>query len=225
MRGGVGEEGLLRFEGDVLPRVVDARVGDLVDLEAQQVELPGPRPLVAPQSGELLVEPSALGPRRVQRDPRRRGGVPGEAVQRVALRGEGEQPLVGMLRVELGELATHRGQLPDGRQPPVDIRPGTPVGGQDPGQDVLGPVGGFEPALHPRLGGSSPDERRVGPPPQQQVQRLDEQRLARAGLAGDRRQPRTEQQREVVHDAQIAHVQLAQPRRHRSARPNFAFSS
>ena len=64
----------------------------------------------------------------------------------------------------------------------------------------------------------------VGAPADEQLDRLDEQRLARAGLAGDRGQPGAEHQVEVGDDPEIDDVQLDQhQRRYRSARPNLAF--
>ena len=225
VRRGVGEQRLLGLQGHVLPRIVHPGGVDLLDLEPQQVELPGPGPLVTPQPGELLTEPAALGPRRPQRGERHRGPVPREPIQRVALGRRREQPLVRMLGVQLGELTTHARQLPHGRQPTVEVRPGPPVSRQHPRQDVLDTVLVLEPALHPSLRRAPPHQRRVGAAPEQQIQRLHQQRLARTGLTGDRGQSRAEQQREVIDDPEIAHVQLSKRRRHRSANPNFAFNS
>ena len=53
---GVGEELLLGLERRVLVGVVEAGGVDLADLEAQQVELAGPGPVVAAEPGELGVD-------------------------------------------------------------------------------------------------------------------------------------------------------------------------
>ena len=61
MRQGVGEERFLRFERDVLRRVVEAGGVDLADLEAQQVELASAGPVVASEPGKLGVDAPHLG--------------------------------------------------------------------------------------------------------------------------------------------------------------------
>ena len=66
MRDRVGEQRLLGFERDVLGRVVDAGGVDLVDLEAQQVDLARAGAVVAAERRELGVErarPSARAAR------------------------------------------------------------------------------------------------------------------------------------------------------------------
>ena len=65
VRGRVGEQVLLGFERDVLVGIVERGGVDLVDLEAQQVDLAGPGAGVAAERGELVVE--RRGPRHARR--------------------------------------------------------------------------------------------------------------------------------------------------------------
>ena len=67
-----------------------------------------------------------------------------------------------------------------------------------------------EARLDQRLGGPGPDDGRVGPAPQHELERLDHQRLARAGLAGQHRHAGAERQRQVLDDAEVAHPELGQ---------------
>ncbi len=223
MRGRVGEERLLGFEGDVLGRVIEPRRVDLGDLEPQQVQLPRPGPFVPTQRRELVGQPAILDPRVVQGPTSRRGRLPREPVQCVTLRRGRDELMVPVLRVELDQRSSRGGQLPDRRQAAIDIRAAAPIGGQHPREDPLRPVGRLEATLDTRLARALSHQRRVGPAPEEQIERLDEQRLPRAGLSGDRGQTGPEQQREVVHDPEVGDVQLVQHRGHRSARPNFAF--
>jgi hypothetical protein len=113
--GGVGEDRLLGFEGDVLARVREPGGLDLVDLEPQQIELAGTRPVVPAERGELGLQPALVRPRGAVGRKRLRRGRAGEAIERSALHRRRQQRLVRALPVEvdeggaaLGELA-HRG--------------------------------------------------------------------------------------------------------------------
>ena len=80
--------------------IVEGGGVELGELEARQVELTGPRPLVAPKCRQLGVE---LG------DPRPRRPQPGEidtaeGVERRPLARRRQQALVGVLAVEVDEL-------------------------------------------------------------------------------------------------------------------------
>ena len=128
-----------------------------------------------------------------------------------------------MLGVQLDEVRAGARQLPHRREPTVDVGAAAPVGGQDAGEDLLGAVVALEAALDAGLRGAPTHERRVGSPTEEQVERLDEQRLAGTRLAGDGGEPGPEQQRQVVDDPEIGDVQLPQQAAHRSASPNLVF--
>ena len=106
---------------------------DLVDLEAEQVDLAGTGACVAAERGELGVERRA--PRRAPRGSAASAssaGAPGEAVERAALHRGIEQRLVRVLAVQVDERAPGLGELADGRQAAVDVRAAAPVARHDP---------------------------------------------------------------------------------------------
>jgi hypothetical protein len=69
--------------------------------------------------------------------------------------------------------------------------------------------------------------RGVGPTTDEQLDRLDQHRLAGPGLTGDRRQSGAERQLDTLDHAEVLDVQFGQhgaiPDAQRSARPNLAF--
>jgi hypothetical protein len=109
------------------------------------------------------------------------------------------------------------------RQPTVDVRTGSPFPGHDPAEDDL-LVTRQEPPLDRRLRRTRPHERRIGAPAEQQLDRLHDERLAGAGLAGDGRHARPDHDVEVGDHPQVAHGQLDQHGRRtcrcRPARPH-----
>ncbi len=157
---------------------------------------------------------------------------PGEAVERLALHrrrpaatgdraGRGGRPG--------GPPARQRRRPWPGarRRRPASARPG-----HDPTQDDLVAVE-HEAALDDGLGGAVADHPGIGPAAHQQLDGLDDQRLARAGLAGDRGHPGLQHQRQLADDPEVADGQLVQHQSapispligrlgHRSLRPNFA---
>ena len=70
-----------------------------------------------------------------------------------------------------------------------------------------------EATLDPRFVGAVAHERRIGPAAAQQVERVDDERLARAGLAGDHGHARAERQQQVGDDPEVLDAQLDQHRR------------
>ena len=207
----VGEQRLLGFERDVLGGIVEPGGGDLLHLVAEQVDLPGPGAGVATEGLELGVE---LAHRRsfvavagpcVQR---RRARV---AVERAPLHRGVEQRLVGVLAVEVDERAPDLGELADGGEAAVDVGAAAAVAGQDAGEHgLLAGRGVYEAPFDPGLGRAVAHERGVGAATDEQLDRLDDEGLARAGLAGDRGHPRrgVEHQAQVGDDPEIDHVQL-----------------
>ena len=109
----------------------------------------------------------------------------------------------------------------DRRRPPVDVGPRPPVGRDHPGQHEL-VVADDEAPVDPRLARAGAHDRGVGAAADEQLERLDEHRLAGAGLAGDARScpgPRARSRRSMTpRFSMCSSVSIAQ----RSARPNLA---
>ncbi len=127
---------------------------------------------------------------------------------------------MGVLAVEVDHPAADLGQLGHRGQPSVDVGPRPSCPGDHPGQHHL-LVAGHEASLDPGLVRPRTHQHRVGPLPHQQLDGLHHQRLAGAGLAGEGRHARLENQGEVGDDAQVADVQLDQHQR--SVTLNLAF--
>ena len=120
------------------------------------------------------------------------------------------------------------GERGDGGRPTVDVGPRPPVGRDHPGEHVSITVGGDEPAVDPGLVGAVADHRRVGPATDEQLDRLDQHRLAGAGLAGQRRQTRARARARRARSRRGSRCAVRSARRRhsvgqRSARPNLAF--
>ena len=105
------------------------------------------------------------------------------------------------------------------RQPTVDVGARPALGGHDPGDDVL-VVADDEAALDACLGGPVRTIVGVGAAADEQVDRLDQHRLAGAGLAGERGQAGTEDELQV--DAHRLDVQLVSTVRSLGQRCNAA---
>ena len=84
-----------------------------------------------------------------------------------------------------------------------------------------------EAAVDACLGGAGAHDRGVGPPADQQLDRLDQHRLAGAGLTGERGEPGPSTQVGALDHAQVLDVQLvrASAVAQRSVRPNLALST
>ena len=179
--GGVGQQLGLVAEPFVLAGVGQRGRAQLVDLEAEQIHLPGPLPLVAPQGGQPLLHCRQLlasGTERLEVDA-------AVAVEGAPLHGRGEQRLVVVLTVEVDEGGATLGELGEGGQVAVDVAAGAPRGGHDPAQHDL-VVTGHEPALDHGLGGPGPHHAGVGPTAHQQLDGGDHEGLAGTGLPGHR---------------------------------------
>ena len=185
MPDGVGEHVLRLLQPSLLGDVVELCGGELVDLEAEQVDLPRPLAGRPTERGQLGLDHRPPPPR----GPQRSGVDLAERVERGALRRSGEQALVVVLAVQVDEPGGGLGERADGARPTVDVGPGTTVRRDDTRQHELG-VATDEAPVDARLGRTGTHDRGVGPPAQEQLQRLDEHRLAGARLAGDRRHAR-----------------------------------
>src|SRR5581483_11482149 len=185
--------------------------------------LTGARAFVATECIELGGDRTDLVARRTEDRERRERGITGVAVERAALHGRGEQRLVAVLAMEVDERRADVGKLGDGGDAPVDVGARPAIAGEHTREDHFAPLVGLEAPFDACFGRALPDERGVGTPPEEQLDRLDEQRLAGTGLAGDRGAAGIEQHGDVVDDPEVSDVELAEHGRHRSARPNLAF--
>ncbi len=113
---GIGEHGFLLIERLVLVGI-DHRGGvELVDLEAQQIDLACPGALVTPQRRQFGVDLGEAGARGAQ------GSEidPSELIERRPLRRRREQRLVGVLAVQIDDVRRDLGKR---RRPwPADRR-------------------------------------------------------------------------------------------------------
>ena len=126
-----------------------------------------------------------------------------------------------MLTMQIHESGADGRELGDRRQSAVDVRSAPAVARNNSGQHDLVPACVFETPFDACLHGTSTHEHRVGAPAEEQLDRLDKQRLTGAGLAGDRGETRTDENSQVVDDPEIGDVELVQHRQ-RSASPNLA---
>ena len=107
---------LFDLEPAILVGVIQVRAVELVDLVAQEVDLSGPRTLVATERGELGIE---LGDRaRAARAAALRSTPPNRSSAR-ALLGHTQQRLVAVLAVQVDEAPAFLGELPDRREAAV----------------------------------------------------------------------------------------------------------
>ncbi len=211
-----GQGVLLGIEPLVLEGVVHGGRGELLDLVAQQVDLAGTRPGIATETGQRLVDrPDALAG-LVER----RQVHGGEAVEGCPLRRAREQALVGVLPVQVDQDPSELAELGHGGEAPVHVGPRPTLSGDHAAQDQL-VLAVHEAPLDDGLGRAGPHQRRLGPPAHQQLDGLDEERLAGARLAGQRAQPRPEEQAGPADHPEVLDDQLGQHQR--SERPNLAF--
>ena len=140
-----------------------------------------------------------------------------ESIEQVALPALVEQAALVVLAVDLDQGAHLLGQSRGGHGRVVDAGRRAAIGRDlAHGDERLGQP--IEQRLDPRHVGAVADERRVGPRPERQPERIDEQAFARAGLAGDDVEPGVERQAESIDEREIDDGQLEQaPERGRIA--------
>ena len=186
---------------------------------AEQFEVAGAHSSVATQSGERCVdlgETCACDSERIEVDS-------GEFVEGRALHGRREETLVRVLTVQIDEAFSDLHELADRRQSAVHVGATAPVDRHDTRHDPF-LVTDDETTFDSCFGGAGPDSSGVGTTTHQQVDRLDEHRLAGPGLAGHGDQPRSEDEIESIDHSEVFDVQLDEhvdP--YRSARPNLDF--
>ncbi len=183
----------------------------LRQLEAQQILALAARPRVGRERRQRR---RRLGPRGVC------GGhlvaqrlVLGEGIQDRQLALRIGQRLLVVLRGDVDEAGDRRGQVRGRGKPAAEVRAAAPPARDHPPHHQplldLAPVrhqprarrrarGELEDRLHPRLVAAAADHVRPGAPPAQQPQRVDEDALAGAGLAGDGGEAWPERQLELV---------------------------
>ena len=147
-----------------------------------------------------------------------------EGVEGRALARRRQQPLMGVLAVEVDEVvATLASAAAVAGRPSMYARD-RPSAGTTRLSTTVVVAGADEAGVDARLGGAGADDRRVGPATDDELERLDEHRLAGTGLAGDRRQPVGDDQVDGADDAEVLDVQLAQHRLHHArSRPSCEF--
>ena len=205
----IGQTVLLPAQRHLLVGVLHVRGGDLVHLVAQHVRLPGPLLLVAPERRQPIVEGADLAPQRAHHAQVRAG----EGIEHVTLRAGPDERAVFVLPVDLDQQGRRFAQRPQGRHAAVDPGPRPALGRHRAGEDHLAlgvALADDEARLDERLGSAGPHHGRVGPSPQHQLERLDDQRLAGAGLSGERGHAGAEFERQVLDHAQVAHPQVGQ---------------
>ena len=209
----------------VLVGTGDGRRIELVELEAQQVDLAGPGANVAAERGERGVDLGESRPRGAQRLEIDLG----EAVERGALGAHAEEALVGVLTVDVDEPHPVLGQGRHRGEATVDVGTRPAVDRDHAGEhDLVVAVG--EASLDARLGRAGPDHGRVGSAAHEQADRLDEHGLAGAGLTGEHGEARTDDEVERGDHPEVFDVELDQHAldtscefAQRSDRPNLAF--
>ena len=192
---------------------------DLPQLEPQQVDL------AVARAGRV---PQRLEPRRrlpPQRVGAHAGGAPlgllaaAEAVQDVELRRGERQTAVLVLSVEGQQPRRQVAQLADPDRPSVQIGAGSAVAGHPPGEDqirgVVGeplrqpaakPVGELEHPLDIGFARAGPDRAGASAATEQEVERVGQDRLPRAGLAGQHVEAAGEPQLGALDQQQVLHA-------------------
>ena len=133
--------------------------------------------------------------------------------------GRVQQRLVRVLTMQIDELASPLRELARRRQSAIDIATRSPDRRDDPGEHHLASLAVVavvvvrdEPRLDPCFGRTVSDRLRIGAAPADKFQRVDEQRLARARLAGDRSHRRADRDAQVRDDPEVLNSQLRQHR-------------
>ena len=221
VRGGIGQLVLQPLQLRVLVRTGDGGGVDVGNLVAQEVQLAGPRPLVAAHLAELGEYGADLLPGGLQRSEVDLA----EPVERFALRGRVQQGLVGVLAVEIDQLGAHllraRRPSPAARRCRPDSAPiggwPAPARSRRPPRRRRRGRGRRRPRSARRAGriGPRPMPRRLRTAPapgrrvpDQELDGVDDEGLAGPGLAGERRHPRAEEQAQLGDDPEIADGQF-----------------
>jgi hypothetical protein len=118
---------------------------------------------------------------------------------------------MGVLAVEVDEVRRHLGKRRGGSRASVDVRTRPPVGRDHTAEHGLVVIR-HEAGVDARLSGAWADDRGIGTPTDDEIERLNEHRLAGARLTGDRRQSLADNEIDGADDAEVLDVQLAEHR-------------
>jgi hypothetical protein len=213
---------------------LDPRGVELVLLEPDEVGALGALAIVTAERGDLRVDRGQVVPGRRHLGHHR--GLVGEGVEDRAVARRIDQPLVLMLAGQIDEPRAELGQPAGGRQRAVDVRPALAAAQDDPADHDLGAIAAAiivgrqrQPSLgqdraHPAaqvgrdlddgldrgLGGAGPRDVRRSAAAAQEVDRLDDERLAGPGLAGQDREARAELDRDVRQNGEVGDAEVAQ---------------
>ena len=230
-----GEEVLELIELVLLIVSAELRSSDLVDLEAQQIDLSCTAAHIAAQRSKRCVDLGEARPCCAQWSQ----VDAAEAIEGRPLRRCAQQALVGVLTVQIHQPDADVGQGADGCQAAVQVGTRTSVRRDHPRQHVLFVLtsidaGYHEATLHPRLGRAWTNDGGVGAPSDKKVDGLHKHGLAGAGFTSEGGEPHAEHEVQPGDHAQIFDVQFREHQRvpftvsvrrrvQRSVRPNFAF--
>src|SRR5918994_2889577 len=201
---------------------------DLLQLVAQDVQVPLARPLALAKLRQLALQRGQLGVRLAVATPSLQVLRTGKPVQYLELRrGQGELAVL-VLTVEGKRAGAQRPQvgrggraaLHEGARPPRDPDPATehdlvrarwePLADLAQPGVVVEPVGKRQDPLHVGLLGAGADDLRPRLAPHQQVDRVREDRLPGPGLAGDRVEAPAEPKLGPLDQEQVLDTQLVQ---------------
>ena len=163
-------------------------------------------------------QPAAKAARGAER------GLAGETVEQVALGARAEQALELVLAVDLDQGADDVGDGGDGGHPSLELGPAAPLdqdlagdhdlavlvlhpGGRQGGGD-LEVVAGVQAAFDQRGGPAGTDRARVGPPPEQQGEGVDDHGLAGAGLPGEHVEAGRDLEAGIIDDPEVTDAKL-----------------
>ncbi len=208
----------------VLPGPQLRRV-DLACLEPEEVQPLAARPVVAGQPLQPLGEPGVLVEHRGHASEERLGLGAAAAVEQPLLQLGLDQPQLVALAVDAQEIRSEIRQQPKGRglivdEDPVPAAPGDLAADQNLSVLYREPrlvehplplrPGRLEDPAHRQRLRAAADHLAARPRSGEEGQRIDDDRLARARLAGKDVQPRPELDRCLGQDGQVADVDLAQ---------------
>ena len=218
----VGQAPVLVVQGAQAVRIQRLRL-ELRDLEAQVVEPRLAVPRAALDGLDLLLE--LAQPAMHPRDRVDAIAVPGVRVEQRALRRRLQQRLVRVLAVHVEEQLAQRLEPAHGHRTRVDEGPRAPVGGDHAAHDAVAAVvqrlllqpaarrlARLEHGVHLRAAGVAAHQPGPRALADGELQRIDQQRFAGAGLAAQDRHPRREIQLQVVDDGEVAHAEVAEHR-------------
>ncbi len=119
---------------------------------------------------------------------------------------------MGMLAVQVDDVRRRLGQRRHRGETTVEVGPRPPVGGDDPREHDLFSVDRDETPVDPGFGSPVAHHRGIGPSTDEQLDRLDQHRLARPGLAGDCRETRAEHDLDALDHTEVLDVEFRQHR-------------